>query len=69
MNDAQAHGAPLGKLLAVSLAIGIGMKLVLAGAVAVLFGIEVARPLWFPGTGLVFAAIAFPFVRRHYRRR
>lgn len=60
---------PLGKVLAISLGLGLAIKLLLLGAVTVAVGFEAARPLLFPGTGIVLAAIAFPLVRRRFQPR
>lgn len=60
---------PLGKVLAISLALGLAIKLLLLGVATLTVGFEAARPLLFPGTGLVLAAIAFPFVRRRFQPR
>jgi hypothetical protein len=60
--------APWIKVAVVALAIGLGAKFLLLGAATLAFGLEHARPLLFPGTGLLLAALAFPFVRRRMRR-
>jgi hypothetical protein len=62
-------GVPTIKLVVIALAIGVGLKLVALAGVALVAGIEAARPLMFPGLGLVLGALAFPFVRRHYAGR
>jgi hypothetical protein len=62
-------GVPTIKLVVIALAIGVGIKLVALAGVALVAGIEAARPLMFPGLGLVLGALAFPFVRRHYAGR
>lgn len=59
----------LAKLVVVSLALGVGAKLALLGAATLAFGFAEARPLLFPGTGLVLAALAFPLVRNRMRAR
>ncbi len=69
MTPSPRTAAPLMKLVVVALAIGVGIKLVALASVALLVGVEAARPLMFPGLGLVLGALAFPFVRRHYARR
>jgi hypothetical protein len=69
VNPSPRTVAPLIKLVVVALAIGVGIKLVALAGVALVAGIEAARPLMFPGLGLVLGALAFPFVRRHYARR
>lgn len=55
---------PFIRVAVVALAIGVGAKLLLLGAATVAFGFEQARPLLFPGTGLLLAALAYPLVRR-----
>ena len=57
------------RVAVVSLAIGIGAKFVLLGAATLALGFEQARPLLFPGTGLLLAALAFPLVRRRMPAR
>jgi hypothetical protein len=57
----------LAKVVVVSLALGVGAKLLLLGAATLAFGFAEARPLLFPGTGLLLAAVAFPIVRRRMR--
>jgi hypothetical protein len=61
--------ASLAKVVAVSLAVGIGVKLLLLGGATLLFGFAQARPLLFPGTGLLLAALVFPLVRRRMAAR
>ncbi len=55
---------PFIRVAVVSLAVGVGAKLLLLGAATAAFGLEQARPLLFPGTGLLLAALAYPLVRR-----
>jgi hypothetical protein len=55
---------PFIRVAVVALAVGIGAKLLLLAAAIIAFGFEQARPLLFPGTGLLFAALAYPLVRR-----
>jgi hypothetical protein len=69
MNPSPRTSAPAIKLVVVALAIGVGIKLVALAGVALVVGIEAARPLMFPGLGLLLGALAFPFVRRHYAGR
>ena len=56
------------KLIALSLVIGVAAKLSLLLLIAALFGPESARPLLFPGTGVILAALAYPMLRARYRR-
>lgn len=60
---------PFIRVAVVSLAIGIGAKLVLLAAATITLGFEQARPLLFPGTGVLLAALAFPLVRRRMLAR
>ncbi|MCE3002639.1 MAG: hypothetical protein LW860_08095 [Xanthomonadaceae bacterium] len=60
---------PFIRVAVVALAIGIGAKLLLLGAATLVFGLEQARPLLFPGTGLLLAALAYPLVRRRMQPR
>jgi hypothetical protein len=60
---------PLIRVAVVSLAIGIGAKLVLLAAATITLGFEPARPLRFPGTGVLLAALAFPLLRRRILAR
>lgn len=60
---------PFIKVAVFALAIGLGAKFVLLCAATLAFGFEQARPLLFPGTGLLLAALAFPLVRRRMQRR
>lgn len=55
---------PFIRVAAVSLVVGIGAKLALLGAATLTLGFDQARPLLFPGTGVLLAALAFPFVRQ-----
>lgn len=60
---------PFIRVAVVSLAVGVGAKLVLLAAATIALGFEQARPLLFPGTGLLLAALAFPLVRRRMLAR
>lgn len=60
---------PFIRVAVLSLAIGIGAKLVLLAATTIAIGFEQARPLLFPGTGLLLAALAYPLVRRRMQPR
>ncbi len=59
--------AQMGKVLAISLACGLACKLLLIGVAALALGMDAARPLLFPGTGILLGAVAYPFVRRRFR--
>lgn len=60
---------PFIKVAVVALACGLGAKFALLGAATLVFGFEQARPLLFPGTGLLLAALAYPLVRRRMAAR
>lgn len=68
MSEGRARPAvPTIRLVAVALAIGVSLKLAAFGVVALLAGIDAARPLTFPGLGLLLALLAYPLVRRRWR--
>lgn len=58
----------MAKIIAISLVIGVAVKISLLLLTAAVFGAEFARPLLFPGTGVILALAVFPLVRARYRR-